>query len=197
MLVGLTGNFGSGKSTVLEMFRKAGAAVIDSDQIVKELYNNVHIREAAARLLGNILDPEGNVDRNKIAKIVFSDANMKKGLENILHPHVIKMIREFSRQHVDRIVVAEIPLLFESGYTDLVDTTILTTCPLPQLERRLISKGYSTEDIEKRLSNQISDSDKRDKVDFVIDTDRGIEDLRTEVNSIYQLLETIKLRLNR
>jgi len=184
MLVGLTGNFGSGKSTVLELFRKAGAAVVDSDNLVKNLYNQKHIQDSVVRLMGNVLDPEGNIDKKKIAKIVFVDERMKERLEKLLHPHVIRMIKEFAQQHSDRVVVAEIPLLFEAGYADIVDKTVLTVCPRPLLKKRLIDKGFSPDDIAQRLSNQIPDEEKRNRVDFVIDTDKGIEDLRDDVFSI-------------
>jgi len=188
MLVGLTGNFGSGKSTVLELFRKAGAAVVDSDSLVKNLYNHKHIQDSVVRLLGNVLDPKGNIDKKKIAKIVFVDERMKERLEKLLHPHVIRMIKEFAQQHSDRVVVAEIPLLFEAGYADIVDKTVLTVCPLPLLEKRLIDKGFSPEDIAQRLSNQIPDEEKRNRVDFVINTDKGIEDLRDDVFSILKTI---------
>lgn len=189
MLIGLTGNFGTGKSTVLEMFRKAGAPAIDSDRLVQTLYDRHEIKEAVATLLGNVLDPSGNLDRQRIAEIIFTHPEMRNRLERFIHPHVLSLIKEFALDNTGKPVIAEIPLLFEGGYEDSVDIIIVTTCPPEQLHKRLLAKGFSAAQIQQRLSCQIPGSEKISKADFVIDTNKNIEDLRNEVQSIYNSLK--------
>jgi len=193
MLIGLTGNFGTGKSTVLEMFRKAGARAIDADQIVQTLYSRQEIKDAVASLLGDILDPNGDIDKGKIANIIFSNAEMRERLERLIHPFVISIIKEFAAKHEGEPVFAEIPLLFEGAYEDLVDRIIVTTCPVDRLRERLLEKGVSSSEIEKRLSCQIPDTDKVSRADFVINTNKALDVIDNEVRTIYSaLIERIR-----
>src|SRR5512134_2984645 len=113
MLAGLTGNFGSGKSSVLELFRKAGAVAVDSDEIVRHLYENEEVKQEVVKVLGNVLKKDGSIDKAKIAFLIFSNAPLKKKLEAFVHARVFSEIESVVTKNPHKIVIAEIPLLFE------------------------------------------------------------------------------------
>jgi dephospho-CoA kinase len=188
MLAGLTGNFGTGKSTVLRMFGQEGAIALSSDDIVKDLYKDPAIRKDVVELLGDVLDENGTVDRKRVSSIIFGNHALRKGLEGILHQRVIARIEETARDNPHDLVVAEIPLLFETGFQDRVDTVILTTCPEESIYSRLRKKGFSDTEISERLASQTPDSEKYTQVDYIINTDRGLAAIAREVNFIYNAL---------
>jgi dephospho-CoA kinase len=113
---------------------------------------------------------------------------LRKGLEGILHQRVIARIEETARDNPHDLVVAEIPLLFETGFQDRVDTVILTTCPEESIYSRLRKKGFSDTEISERLASQTPDSEKYTQVDYIINTDRGLAAIAREVNFIYNAL---------
>lgn len=188
MLAGLTGNFGTGKSTVLALFKKAGAVTIDSDGIVGELYGDEAIKSETSELLGNVFDQKGDIDRKKVADIIFADATLKRRLEKLLHGRVFGKIMNSARAYPHRVVVAEIPLLFETGYDKNVDVVILTRCDKDIVFSRLEKKGYTGPEIRKRLSHQMPDNVKIKKADFVINTAGAVDEIERQVNDIYNAL---------
>jgi len=118
-LVGLTGNYGTGKSTVLKIFQKLGALTYDADKIVESLLQETEVLQQIRNLFGDrIFQANGRLDKQKVAAIIFSDNASRRSLEDILHPLVFKKINRFL-EHPDResrIVIVETPLLFERGY---------------------------------------------------------------------------------
>jgi dephospho-CoA kinase len=188
MLVGLTGNIGTGKSTVLGFFSKLGALTIDSDEVVGALYTRDDIKAKVIAILGNeIIDDDGHLNKNKIANIIFNNKELKRKLEALLHNFVFIEIETLHHKNPDRVVVAEIPLLFETGYNKKMDKVIMTSCQTETIYKRLMN-GYTKEEVESRLANQSRSSDRETSADYLINTDRTMADIEEEVKIIYNAL---------
>jgi len=182
MKVAITGTIGSGKSTVARIFRENGYEVYDSDQTSRNLskkgglaYNKI------VENFDDILDDNDEIDRLKLAKIVFNDNNKKKELENILHP-LITQDMQMCMKNKD-IFIAEVPVLFEAGMQDYFDEIILVVTKESLLLDRLIKKGLKNDDIESRINNQFSVDIKRELSDVVIENTGDIRALKDKVVS--------------
>lgn len=189
MLYALTGNFGTGKSTVLDFFRHAGATVIDSDKVVRQLYERDDVKRAVVTLLGNVSGKDGRIDKEKVSDLIFSKPDLRVRLEELIHPLVFREIETVARRNPGKVLIAEIPLLFESGYNLQVDGIILTVCSRETTFARLAKRGYTTVQIEERLSRQIPDAEKINRADFVINTEGSQDALKSRVRSIYTALK--------
>jgi len=191
LLVGLTGNYGMGKSFVLSQFKKLGAITIESDKIVESLLSEREVIESIRNLLGNtVFDEKGNLDKKKIANLIFKNDILKNSLENILHPLVFERIESFlfTIKKKDAIVVIEIPLLYEKGYEGRFDRTISVFSNAETALHRLEKNGISNEDAKKRLQSQLPIEEKNKKCDFTIDNNGTFEETITQVTKIYSKL---------
>ncbi len=192
--VGLTGSIGMGKSTTADMFRAEGIAVLDSDQLVHELYKGPGAVEIERVFPGVVVD--GAVDRQRLAARVLDDPSALKRLENMVHPMVWAArdaLVEERRQKGDRIIVFDIPLLFETGAEKDFDAIVVVTAAEDvQKTRVLARKGMTAEKFASILSKQTPDSEKRARADFMVHTDKGMGAAREEVRNI---LKALKARL--
>ena len=183
---GLTGSIGMGKSTTAQMFRDEGIAVYDADAIVHELYSGEATPLIEAAFPNTTKD--GTVDRTKLSEYVIGKPENMKKLEAIIHPLVHKREQEFlkeTKERGDKLVVLDIPLLFETGGIGRVDKIIVVTAPAEvQRERVLARDGMTVEKFEAILTRQVPDSEKREKADFVIDTSLGLEAAKERVKDI-------------
>ncbi len=189
MLAGLTGNIGSGKTTVLGMFERLGAHTLSADEIVKRLLKENEIKDKICAALGSgVFSGDGELDKQKTAAIVFDNPALRKKLEEIVHPAVMREIRERALP-VD-VTVAEVPLLFEGGYAAVFDVVITVTTPKSLVYERLEKNGtFSEEDITKRLACQIPDDQKTANSNFVIINAKDIAYTEEQVREIYNLLK--------
>jgi len=189
--VGLTGSIGMGKSTTADMFRAEGIEVLDSDRLVHDLYKGPAAAEIDRAFPGVVID--GVVDRQRLAQRVLSDPVALKRLEDIVHPMVWKArdaLIEERRKIGDRIIVFDIPLLFETGAENEFDAIVVVTAPENvQKERVLAREGMTAEKFASILSKQTPDSEKRARADFVVHTDKGLDAARQEVRNIIKALE--------
>jgi len=164
----ITGNIASGKSAVEEILKKAGEIVTDADRISHALLeNNQEVIDAFKNY--DILS-DGKISREKLGKIVFADKNMKKILENILHPHIKQKINEFFEQNQDkeRVFVA-VPLLFETKMEDMFDKIVFIYCDDKiRLERLMQRDGYDREHAKNRMKSQQNQDGKVKYSDIVI-----------------------------
>lgn len=190
--VGLTGNFGMGKSTVAKIFHELGAYVIDSDKIVDELLKEASIIEEIKNLFGEEIIKNGGVDKSYIATIVFENPLMRVHLENILHPKVFEKVDEIIKNITTRgepiIVVIEAPIIFERGYQNRFDVIITVYAPEEKAIQRLEKKGISKEEVIKRLKCQFPIEMKKSKSDYIIDNSGSIEKTKEQVEKIFQKL---------
>ncbi len=171
-LVGLTGGIGSGKSTALAYLHELGAAVISSDDIVHGLYSS---REVVDRIRGHfgdaVVDGAGGVSRPALAGIVFADEAELRWLEDELHPYVRGAVanwvtKQKKAQPRPALLVVEVPLLFETGFADVFDHTMLITAPDDVRRRRLTAKLTDSE-FSRRRAQQLSEDEKIARSDFV------------------------------
>ncbi len=182
MLVALTGTLGSGKSTVLKMFKEMGARTISADQVVHDLLQDPQIKNRLRDLFGDVIfDESGQVDRRALAKIIFSNEKAKKELEALLHPLVFDKVYSFYKKKPNTVTVAEIPLLFETKSQDRFHKVITVYTPLEIAKKRLKSRGMTEREIEARLKNQLPIETKLEKADFIIDNSQGLEATKSQV----------------
>ena len=184
MIIGVTGNFGSGKSTVSRVLAKMSKAkILDADKIAKK-YLHVHKK----KILTEFPEARKNksIDVRKLAETVFEDKKKLKKLENILHPPVIREVRKQSE--TKRNVVIDTPLLIEADLYSLCDFIILVKTPKETQIRRLKGR-FGKEEINKRLKNQMTFSKKRKYADYVINNNSSLKNTRRRVEYVWRNLK--------
>jgi dephospho-CoA kinase len=190
LIVGLTGSIGMGKSTTAQMFREEGVAVHDSDAAVHAIYRGPQSEAIERAFPGSTRD--GAVDRAKLAAMTLGRPEEIARLESIVHPLVQELRRAFlatERERGAKISVVDIPLLYETGAEKEVDrVVVVTAAPEIQRERVLARPGMTQEKFGAILARQLPDSQKRERADFVVHTDRGLEAARDEVRAIIATL---------
>ncbi|HIQ48126.1 MAG TPA: dephospho-CoA kinase [Aquifex aeolicus] len=189
--VGLTGNIGCGKSTVAQMFKKLGAYVLDADKLIHSFYKKVHpVYKEVLKVFGEeILDKEGNIDRKKLARIVFTNKEKLQILENITHKALYKEIDEILKTLPENsIFILEAALLVEKGTYKNYDKLIVVWAPYEVCKERALKRGMSEEDFERRWKNQMPIDEKVKYADFVIDNSKSFDETLKQVNEIYKRL---------
>lgn len=189
--VGLTGGLASGKSTVARLLAARGAAVFDADEIVRALYAPGAEGSSAAReLFGDaVLDANGDVDRGRIAAIVFADPKRRHELESRIHPLVGREIAwRFAEAEKSGapVAVAEASQLLEAGTQSRYDRVLLVVAPEAERIRRWEEKGGDPEDARRRIASQMSPSEAFDRADDVIVNDGTREELEAKVDELWR-----------
>ncbi|RKY79048.1 dephospho-CoA kinase [candidate division KSB1 bacterium] len=191
-VIGVTGIIGSGKSTVSSIFAKLGAKVFDADQVAKEITDTDQKVLAAIRAdFGEaVFTSSGKLDRQKLAARAFSDPGALQALNPIVHPKVIQRLREFIAQaQTDpstKLVVVDIPLLYEIGLESAVDAVVVVEAPEEVcIQRAHHARGWSTDEIRQRLRNQLPQQEKVKRADFVISNDGTIEALAQKCKIVF------------
>ncbi|HEV8345016.1 MAG TPA: dephospho-CoA kinase [Vicinamibacterales bacterium] len=194
--VALTGGIATGKSYVLEQLRRHGVPCIDSDALVHGITaaGTEAAAAIAARFGGDILAPDGSVDRAKLGPIVFADPAARTDLERIVHPAVYRAIeaglRGFERMGDSPFAVVDIPLLYETGAEDKFDRVVVTACP-PELQlARLRERGMSDTEARRRLAAQWPTAEKASRADFVITTDGTFEDTDRQIDAVVNAIRS-------
>jgi dephospho-CoA kinase len=192
IVLGLTGSVAMGKSTTAQMFVDEGVPVFDADAEVHRLYDGVAVPLIEKAFPGTTAN--GRVDREKLAAQVLGNAAALARLESIVHPLVRAAENTFRKKAAAegaRVAVLNVPLLLETGGHERVDAVVVVTAP-PEVQRaRIFARpGMTDEKFKAMLSRQLADSEKRWHADFLIDTSRGLEAARGDVQAILkQLLE--------
>lgn len=170
-LLGLTGSIGMGKSTTAQMFRDAGIPVWDADATVHNLYaaGGAAVAPIAAAFPRAVID--GAVSRPALNEILRADANALTTLENIVHPLVKASRDAFVADHDGDLIVLDIPLLFETGADDWLDTVLVVTAPPEVQAARVMARpGMTQQTLDLILSRQMPDAEKRARADVVVET---------------------------
>lgn len=190
IVIGLTGSIGMGKSTTAKMFAEAGVPVHDSDEAVHRLYSGAAVPLVEAAFPGVTVD--GRIDRNLLGQRVIGNSDAIRKLETIVHPLVRADADAFLARHRAagaKIVVLDIPLLFETGGRDRVDKVVVVSAPAEVQRARVLARpGMTAEKFEAILARQVPDAEKRRLADFVVDTGAGMEAARHSVGQIIEAL---------
>lgn len=192
LVIGLTGNLGTGKTTVSKILGELGAVVIDADKLGHELLHSHSqtYHEVVTTFGKSILKPNQEIDRHKLGQLVFTDATALTKLNQITHPKMYEMAQERIAQYRKqgaKLVVLEAALLIEASWTSLVDQVWVTTAPEAAIVERLKSqRGLNSEHILARLHSQMQAVEKIKQADVIIDTDCPITELKTKVAKLWE-----------
>jgi dephospho-CoA kinase len=190
ILIGLTGSIGMGKSTTAAMFAALGVPVHDADAAVHALYRGAAAPLIEAAFPGTTRD--GVVDRPALSKIVLADPAALKRLEAIVHPLVRRAEADFlteAKTAGRRMVVLDIPLLFETGRDRAVDVVVVASCDAATQRARVLARpGMTAERFDTILAKQMPDARKRVGAHFVVDTGQGMEAARRRVAGLVRAL---------
>jgi len=192
MKVGLTGGIGAGKSTVADLFSKRGAVVIRSDELARQVIEpeTPGFKQVTSRFGNEIINDEGNIDRAKLAQVVFNDDVALKDLENIVHPLVRERTNQLmSEQTSETIIVNEIPLLLEKKMESLFDFLVIVISSEKNRLERLFQKGVSEDQAKARMAKQVNDQDRKAAADFLVVNDGNLDQLEADVQKIWQTLQ--------
>jgi len=188
----LTGGLGAGKSTALDALERLGAAVLSTDQVVHELYEDAAVRQEAVQRFGAAVAPGGRIDRGEVARRAFASPEDRGWLEALLWPRVGARIAQW-RQQVEqaspppRAAVVEVPLLFESGIEAQFDATIAVVAQEDVRAQRAGARGH--EALEARAARQLSQDEKGARATYVVDNDGSVDDLESKLSDVLGILE--------
>jgi dephospho-CoA kinase len=192
--IGLTGGIATGKSYVLDQFRRRGVPTLDADGLAHGVTaNGTEATGAiAARFGAEILAADGSVDRRKLGPIVFADAAARRELEAIVHPAVHRAIAAGIRGFEllgDPLAIVDVPLLYETGGETAFDRVIVTACTFDRQVARLLARGLTEDAARQRLVAQWPTDRKAARADFVVNTDGTYEETDRQVDEIYRALK--------
>ena len=195
-LVGLTGGIASGKSTVAEILKRQGAAIINADVLAREVVEPD--RQAWTEIVNTfgtaVLQPDRALDRQKLRAIIFDDPDARKKLESIIHPQVRALAEQRIREHAAAgyaVIVYEVPLLFEGNLQEWLRPVILVACDVDTQRKRLQSRdNLSAAQAQKHIDAQMSLEAKRRLADYVIENNGSLEDLERQVQAVLEKIKT-------
>lgn len=189
--VGLTGNYGCGKSTVLKMFRQCGAMTFNTDTIVASLLREDDVLKKIRKRFGDgVFRKDGRLNKKRLASIVFADASARRALERILHPLVFKTITMSltRRSTKENVVIIEAPILFERHYERRFHRVITVKTDESKALARLEKEGIKRQEAIPRIHAQLPMRDKIERSDFVIDNNGSLKQTERQVKTIYRKL---------
>jgi dephospho-CoA kinase len=190
LIIGLTGGIGCGKSSAERIFARLGAGIIDTDQISRDLTQKDQPALAAiCREFGaEYLLPDGNLDRARLRRRIFSDRSAKERLEAILHPLIRQRVVELIGLARAPYLLLVVPLLFETGaYQDLVDRVLVVDCDeAQQLERTMARSQLSADEVRAIMASQVSRADRLARADDVLPNLAGADRLEAAVAELHQ-----------
>jgi dephospho-CoA kinase len=189
LIIGLTGGIGSGKTAVSDQFQRLGINIIDTDIISRELmdHNQAVLKKVVDIFSDKVLDCKGAVDRKKLAQIVFGNKAQKQQLENILHPairnQVNQQIQHFSRHNKPpKYLIVVIPLLLETGFTDLIDRILVVIADENiRIERIKQRDNRTLTEIRAIISSQVNDEKRILAADDIIENNNNFSQLESQV----------------
>ncbi len=197
IVVGLTGGIASGKSTVAEFLREAGARIVDADRIARAVVTPgkpAH-SEIVAAFGRAILSPDGQIDRKRLGAIIFSDPVQQAALNAIVHPRVIEgigaVVDRIAAESPEAVVVLDVPLLYEAGMDrDLSDVIVVYVPEALQVQRLMARDGLSAAEAMVRIRSQLPLAEKRRRATIVIDNSGSKTDARQLASALFDRLKT-------
>lgn len=191
--IGLTGGIACGKSTVAAMLTELGAVLVDADRIAREVVEpGMPALGAIAERFGpSVLLENGALNRRRLGDLVFADPVERKALEAILHPPIRARMKELMQdaemREPHRLVVVDVPLLYESNLAALFSAVMVVYIPAPlQIERLMARDKLSRDQAEARIRSQMPIEEKRRKADFVIDNSGSPEETKAQIDRFWR-----------
>ncbi|MGI6752220.1 MAG: dephospho-CoA kinase [Anaerovoracaceae bacterium] len=192
-LIGLTGGIGSGKSTVSEYLISKGCYVLDADEISREIVKpGSPVLERIAKTFGkDVIMADGNLDRKKVSSLVFSDKGKRKALDSIMHGEIIDIILDRAgkifRDSPDAIVFIDAPLLFEAGVDQHTQQNwVVDTDDEIRISRVMRRSGFSREEVERRIANQMARKERLSRATHVLDNSGSKESLFAQIDRLLE-----------
>lgn len=192
MIIGLTGGIASGKSTIAQMLVERGALLVDADQVAREVVlPGEPALEAIASIFGQaVLQEDGSLNRSKLGEIVFQDKESLKKLEAITHPVIRQRMQQkmdaYADQYPERLVVADVPLLYETKQEKLYEGIMVVYIPAElQISRLMQRNGYSKEEAVRRVESQMNIEEKRERADWVINNSGSLEATKQQIEQFW------------
>jgi dephospho-CoA kinase len=184
--VALTGGIGSGKSLVGEILEELGALVIDSDQLAREVIERGSPGyEEVVTAFGDSILSEGQIDRSKLAAVVFNESDLRKKLESIIHPLVREAAEKLARKLPSgALLINQIPLLVESDGAKRFDYVVTVSADEEIRRERLRLRGLKDYEITQRIAAQVSDSQREKIANYIIRNDGSIDELTRAVEAL-------------
>lgn len=193
--LGLTGGIATGKSTVSQMFKDKNIPVVDTDKIARDLLEKgTDTYQEILSVFGKeILHTDQTINRKKLASIIFPNAQKREKLNSIVHPKVRDIVDEEIQKHIalsTKVIVIDVPLLFETQYDEIVDKTIVVyTTKKEQIKRLMTRDNIDKEYAQMKINAQMSLSDKVDRADYVVNNSYSILNTKKDFNKILKDLE--------
>jgi dephospho-CoA kinase len=190
-IIGITGGIGSGKSTVARIFGELGCLVIDADEQVRQAYQDPAVVEQLQQWWGDqVIERPGQLNRRKIADIIFHDPGQKQRLESLLHPIVAALRQQRMIEAVDNPQIAayiwDTPLLFEAGLRSGCDAIVFVETPFQQrLERVQQARQWDEAELRRREKSQWPLDKKREISDYIIDNTADADHVRGQVSEVF------------
>lgn len=184
--IGITGTIASGKTSVSILLKKHGFRVFNSDNYAKMATHRGNVcYEALLHILGeDVLDENGDIDRKKMADLIFADEGKRKDVNAVVHPYVIDGMHKFFDASEGAFAFAEVPLLFEAGLESEFDEICVVTCRKDTAVKRMMEdREYTMKQAEDRYRCQIDPEVQISKADTIIYNDDSLEALNTQVNT--------------
>lgn len=199
MIVGIAGDICSGKSTVAREFEKLGAAVFDADKVAKNLLKNKTVKIKLFRLFGKDIFKNKNItvtnikhtqiDKKKLAEIIFSNHKIRGKVEKIIHPLVRKKMYAFLKKNKNRIMVLDVPLLFEKGLNSLCDIIVFVKSKYSEILKRLKKRKLDFNDYLKRKKIQMDINKKLKLSDYIIKNTNTLKCLKLQCKKLLKKIE--------
>ena len=194
LVIGLTGNIAAGKSSVARHFAEWGATLIDADALARKAVapGTPALRAIKARWGSAVFGPDGTLDRAALRRIVFADAAERAALDAMVHPEVARLRAAAvaaAREREERLVICDIPLLFEAGLTDTVDAIVLVDAPRAvRLHRLMRDRGLVEAEAAAMIDAQSPSEPKRARADWIIENDGTTAELEARARTVFNAL---------
>ncbi len=190
LVIGVTGNIASGKSETARLLQEKGCGLVDADAVAHELYGYDHalVRELGQEFGQDIIWQNGMLDRKKLGSLVFGRPDAMAALNRIVHPALIKAIREriWSAHRVMNRIVLDAALIVELGFAKEVDYLVFVSASIPvRLERLCERSGLTEEEGMRRIDSQIPEESKLQHADFIIKNETTKEYLREQIDALW------------
>jgi dephospho-CoA kinase len=203
LTIGLTGNAGSGKSTVAALWQRPGVVVLDADELAREIVDGDRaLRQALAIEFGEeVLEPSAGADvgplrRQELARRAFASPERTQALDTLVHPPLVALLEErlaeAAREQPD-LVVVDAALIFELGFADRFDRMVLVTAPAAARAERLRLRGLDDETVARLMASQLPDEEKLPRAHYVVVNDGSLEELATAARDLLQSLLSLEV----